>query len=188
MCSEAEARQILEGERATALVEIIEGGWNEYVAEKRVRRPRARANIVWDNMIDLADDKLTPLTGVKVTRDHDNPMWVIDDRLLLRFKKLDREFMTRNVLTKIQRAFNAQQGFVSDLVLLSCGYRLDLANAGIDAISIVKRVNRKVEWTIDLRELAAGVLTPATPILGADEYATDLPKITPAPIEVKDQD
>ena len=63
---------------------------------------------------------------------------------------------------------------------MTCGYVLDRAEAGIERYVVTRPVRRRVEWVIDLRELAAGTLTPVQQVLpgieGADQVAP-LPSI-----------
>jgi hypothetical protein len=169
VCSEAEARSILAKDgRVDRLIEIVEGAWKAHVAEKRARHKRTRASIVWEYMIGEADLQLAGLNGVRRTVVAGTPMWAIDDQLILRFKKHDRERLTRNIPTDLQRTMQSQRpipGLPPEAVHVSCGYMLDLAEAGIEQILTTKRMGGYIEWWIDMHELASGVLAPRTPAL-----------------------
>lgn len=180
MCSEATARRILEGDRAKAIVKIVEGAWEAHLSENRLRTQRTRANIVWDYMVDFAERDLSGLPGVQKLEAHGSPYFTFDDKLILRFKKHNRELSTTNVRTQHQRAIDRQVPFSGfpEAVHVSCGYTLDRAEAGLDQVVVVKHLNGKLEWSIDMRELAAGVLIPTTPILPIDPNPVPLPTIT----------
>ena len=168
MCSEAEARQIIGPGGAAVMIDIVEGAWEAYQDEARRRRPRARANIVWEYMADLAEDLLSPMDGVeRVDLTADTPGFVLRGRLLVRFKKHDKKCRTSNVATRVQTRL-AETGTFDGMPArahVSCGYILDAAEAGIGAIVVSRMIENKVEWWIDLRELAAGQLAPVQPII-----------------------
>jgi hypothetical protein len=179
-CSEAEVRQIIGTEGAEAFIGVISGGWGAYLDERRVRSRRTRANVVWDNMVEVADrDLVAHFDGVHRVDIHGSAAYVLSDRLLLRFKKHDRKMRTSNVLTAVQGAL-WRQGYLDgmpDLAHVTCGYVLDKAEAGIEKFVVVRATarQRKPEWIIDLAELAAGKVTPVQPVLpGIDGQADEV--------------
>jgi len=161
---EGEARQVLAGERAEALVGVIEGAWAAMVAEGRPRRKRTRASIVNDHMALLADERLLPLDGVHKIERCGIPMYVFDERAVVRFKKHDSGLLTSNIPTRHQQALAIQEvmeGLPPEAVYLIAGYQLDRAEADILTVVLTKAIGtHKIEWSIDLRELAAGVVAP----------------------------
>lgn len=185
MLSEGEARKIVGVEGAKRLIEIVEGAWQDHLDEGRRRGLRARASIVWDHMIRRADEALVEgMEGVRRTELQGSAGYVLRERMLLRFKKHSRALATRNYPTRTQIRLNGQ-GFLDgmpQLAHVTCGYILDKVEAGIEKIILVRTVAGQIEWFIDLRELATGVLAPVTPILpslpgsGAAEIAA-LPSI-----------
>lgn len=181
-CSEAEVRQIIGPTGAETLIGIIAGAWQDYVAEGRRRMRRTRAGIVWEHMIEHADrDLLGGFDGVRRVDLPDSAAYVLRERILLRFKKHDRRLRTSNIPTRVQRALARQGHFdgMPDLAHVTCGYVLDAAEAGIEKFVVVRPV-RGDKWSIDLRELASGVVAPLQPIIpgisGAGEDAP-LPSI-----------
>lgn len=185
-CSETEVRQIIGAEGAEALLGVIAGGWKAYVDERRVRSRRTRANVVWDNMIELANRELVDhFDGVRPVELYGSAAYVLNDRLLLRFKKHDRKMRTSNIMTTVQTAL-WRQGYLEgmpDLAHVTCGYVLDKAEAGIEKYVVVRATARmrKPEWFIDLADLAAGNLAPVQPVLpgidGHEEQLAPLPSI-----------
>lgn len=178
-CSEAEARRVIGPDGAATLIEIISGGWQAYLDEGRLRRlRRTRAGIVWEGMIERADDLLGNFDGVRKVNLPESAGYVLCERILLRFKKHDRTMRTTNVPTVVQRVLNRQGHFddMPDLAHVTCGYVLDRAEAGIEKWIVARPVRRRNEWVIDLRDLAAGTLAPVQPILpGLDGSDQDAP-------------
>ena len=182
MVTEAEARKIIGKDGAQTLVEIIEGAWQDHVDEDRRRSPSTRASIVWDYMTQRADgDLVDGFEGVDRIERHERPLYVLQNRLILGFKKHTGEMLTRNYPTASQQALNEQGAFDGlPWPHVSCGYVLDKADAGIDQLLVVRRVGKKVEWFIPLRELADGVIEPLAPILWgptAGDSLAELPSI-----------
>jgi hypothetical protein len=162
---EKQTIEIVRGARAEVLVRIVEEAWADLMP-RMPRRKRTRAVDMWENMINLADEYLVPMEGVHRFERNRIPTYVIDDAVAIRFKKHDDSKLTRNILTGNQRDLVSQRpidGLPPDIVHLPCGYQLDRAQAEIFRIWLSKPIGpRKVEWAIDLRELAAGNEMPAT--------------------------
>lgn len=189
MVTEEFARLTFAGDRALALVAAIESGWAEYTAEGRRRHRRARANVVWDNIVEHAQapGSLGSMAGVLVARVNDTPIFLFDEDIALRFKMFDRENLPRNLRTRVQARIQDSGRLPSmpQRDLLFAGYRLDAAEAEIEKVLLVRVVGGQVEWSLDLRELASGVLIPAKPILpGLPPTLAPLPRISrPASVE-----
>lgn len=168
---EASARTLLLG-LAPKLVEVIEGAWNDYLAEGRLRSRRTRANVIWDSMASRAESELLKFPDVrKVLLPGSLPIYVVQECLALRLKKLTRRLGVSNIPT-LQQAGIAHQLSLEGLppvTFLACGYVLDLAEAGIERIAAVKHLNEQVEWAIDLEDLARGELSPSTPQLPLEQ-------------------
>jgi hypothetical protein len=132
--------------------------------------------IVWDYMIGRADSELAKeFDGIDKVSVEGSAAYALRGRLLLRFKKHDRKMRTRNVATAVQATL-ARQGYLDgmpELAHVTCGYVLDKAEAGIERFVVVRSVPGS-RWSIDLRELAAGVVAPVQPILPGMETAAEL--------------
>jgi hypothetical protein len=167
MCTEAEARQIIGVAAAHQLVGVVEGAWDNFVAEGRPRARRTRANIVWEYMVAAADQRIARLPNVTRVEIYDTPWYVFDGRFALRMKMHSPRLFTGNVDTLHQQGIGRQDPLpgLPDGCRLSCGYTLDRAEAGIERIVITKRVRDRLEWWIDVRGLAGGELEPVAPIL-----------------------
>lgn len=139
--------------------------------------------IVWEYMVARARGDLTDaFDGVRTVDLGGLPAFVLRDRLLVRFKKHDKMLRTSNVQTNAQVVVAVQGYFegMPGLAYVTCGYVLDKAEAGVDKFVIV-RSKAGSRWSIDLRELAAGMLAPSQPILPGFERPEELaplPSIT----------
>jgi hypothetical protein len=189
-CTEAEVRQIVGPDGASALVGIVRGGWKDYLAEERIRTRSGRAMIVWEYMVARASVELADaFDGVRPVNVGGMPAFVLRERILVRFKKHDRMLRTSNVQTKAQTAV-ARQGYfdgMPGLAYVTCGYVLDKAEAGIERCVIV-RSRHGSKWSIDLRELAAGQLAPVQPILPGTEQAHELAPLPSIARRAKDDE
>ena len=185
MITEGEARQIIGVEGAGVLIDVVQGGWDAHLAEQAQRSRRTRANVVWDHMIEQAEGMLAPMDGVRAADHQNTRVYILRERMIMRFKKHDRGLLTRNYPTRAQQSLTAQGHFAAlpDLDHVSCGYVLDAAEAGIERIVVVRRVADYVEWFIDLFDLAAGNLTPVTQLLpGLPGHEADVPQPSIVPI------
>lgn len=173
MLDEAVVRRVIGVEGAEVILSIIEGAWNDHVAEGHLRKPATRASIVWDYMEARAEEAFEHALGVRQVTRHQRAMFVLRDRFLLRFKKHTRELQTHNYPTPSQRQVSSRGSFpeLPDLPTMSCGYFLDRADADIEGFVVVNHIDA---WSIDLRELAAGELKPVRPLLDYADYSEDL--------------
>lgn len=174
--SEAVVRRVIGVEGAQALISIVEGAWQDYLNEDISRYHRStRANIVWDYMARRSDDVLGEMDGVERVERHERPLYVLRERLLLRPKLHTQDSTTRNYATRAQRGA-ARTGLFPeyDYDVISFGYRLDRAEAGIDTLPITSPAEA---WVIDAQDLADGNLEPATPLITGIEE--DLSGIEP---------
>lgn len=182
MCSESEARRVIGPDGALQLVEIIEGGWKEYVKDGRPRRSTPRANVVWDNMMDLAESGFASRDDVRIVPRNQSQAFVLKEKLLLQFKLLDQNFRPRNIQTRTRKRL-AEAGHFddmpADLAVVTCGYRLDATESEIRSIRAVRHVKNTMEWSIDLHELASGVFAPASPIFGDIDVTEATPRALP---------
>ena len=183
MVTEEQVRQIIGVEGAGVLVDVMETAWAAQLAEGKMRSRYARARIMFDYMIERADEVLAPMEGVRRGEHRGNVFYALQERLLLRFKKHSETLRTSNVRTRTQAILAREghfDGMPTPLEHISCGYVLDAAEAGLAQLVAVRRVAGEVEFWIDLRELADGVVVPAAPILpglGPDTSVTPLPSI-----------
>lgn len=183
MCSEAEARSIVGQTGAEQLIEIVRGGWDGYVKEGKPRRPVARASVVWDNMMTLAAGTFAARDDVREVVRGQSSVYVMKDRLALQFKMLDRDLKPRNIQTRARAHLSAVGHFDDmprDLPVVTVGYQLDRSESEIKELLAVRHVANELAWFIDLKELAAGVVAPASPIF--DDLVDSDDNVRPLPV------
>lgn len=178
MLSEAEARQVIGVEGAKVLLDIVEGAWRAYQAEQRPRLRPTVPVIIWDYMNQRAITQLSGMEGVRLIGDDQRPRFVLQEHIIMNFKKHSEELLTRTYPTRAQKILAADGAFEGmEWPYVSCGYTLDAAEADIDQVVVVRRVANRVEWYISVRELASGVLEPTTPIFDGLPGSVPLAKL-----------
>lgn len=159
MLSEAMIRHVVGPDGAKALIDVVQGAWDDYVQEGRLRFHRStRANIVWDYMAQRAVDTFMDADGVECVHREDRPIFVFRGLFAMRPKMHDRSGLTRNYPTSSQLAL-ADTGLFGDMETpqATFGYVLDAAEAGVAQCVIASPLDT---WIIDLDELASGDVAP----------------------------
>lgn len=159
MLSEAMIRHVVGPEGAKALIDVVQGAWDDYVQEGKLRFHRStRANIVWDYMAQRSVEVFTDAEGVECVPREDRPIFVFRGLFAMRPKMHDRAGSTRNYPTSSQLAL-ADTGLLGDMPMpqATFGYILDAAEAGVAQCVIASPLD---DWIIDLDDLAAGDVSP----------------------------
>jgi len=149
-----------------AFRKIIEESWNTW-AELGQKAPQlkaplsahCRARFIYDHIVFRARAHFDGKKGVKIHEKHGFLILNIDDKLTIRFKKLDDKRRTSNIPTRQQVLFSMQlemPGMPSASRLVA-GYQLDQLQLSIKEIAITCPVGRKVEWFISISESAPNV-------------------------------
>ena len=141
------------------LQECITGGWDawhrDYGHRHHVLCSRTRASIVYDEIRHLAEKKFTDCEGTRVIPKRGFFLLYIGDEIVLRFKKLDKRGLTRNLPTRQQRLFEAQRSIKGILpgTYLNAGYQLDDLQQLIHRTMVSCQHQRSIQWTIELSEI-----------------------------------
>ncbi len=125
---------------------------------------------------DLAVTNLSSLeafAGVRTAIVNGQHFWIIEETYAIRVKKLRSGFLSTNHHSAQQELISRQQpldGLVQELVYVTAGTVYSDHTGLPEQRAVVKyRVGpmkkQRVEWTVDLDELAAGGMQPSTPIL-----------------------
>jgi hypothetical protein len=159
----------------------IEPAWNDYFtkysAEVRVvHTPRTRANIIHDHMVYRAWREFDGKPGVRVVRARGYVLLLIQNRALIRFKKLGKDGKARNYPTRSALTFAGNllpmEGLPEEAARYNAGYVLNKLQTGIKDILISFQIGREVEYVLNIWfEPKAGMLT--------------FPEITTPPIETE---
>lgn len=143
------------------LLGCVDEGWKQYSETLPFRlpliSPRGQANAVHEFMAEEARRRLGALDGVHIDESTDNRFLInVRNRLLLRFKKLDKKLRTSNYPTQTALDFDAQREIdgLPECARLTIGYQLDRMRRNILGTYVVFGVSREPEWYYDLRDPA----------------------------------
>jgi hypothetical protein len=158
------------------LYDIVTGAWQDWLKCSefgRTRFSRTRANIVWERMIDRAYQVFSGDKRIDFIERNNTVFFVVDNRILFRFKKGDFSGLSHNYPTQTAIDFNDHDILLFDDVDLSrveIGYVLDKSEIQIETVSIVARNDLKVLWSHEI--LPQGIVIEA-PIPSATKTPTE---------------
>ena len=148
----AETQNILQPPRISALASALRNSvntWNSAFASAQMVLDRsARAMIInqyWYSFANLAlGDDPRVMSGI----DQLQRFLVIDERIILRFKLIDRNSDSRNYPTKRATQLRLQFPFegLPESEWLEFGYRLDLTGTVIQDAFVLLRVGTRIVW------------------------------------------
>lgn len=163
--SEDEARELFKDHAAT-IVEMALDAWGDWMAfphRATWQCRRSRANFVWEQLTQRANVYFQDDPRVVPLRRHESFLYLMDDRVVFRFKKSDETGMTSNIPTQEQLALaDPQQDLagLDDVARVAIVYTLNKLETAIADVAVVARDNGSIEWKFSLRELADVVAMP----------------------------
>jgi hypothetical protein len=134
----------------------IQHGWDEwnafYAQKHHVLDPRARAAIVFAEIVALAEHKFCDLEGVSFKRRQNSFLLFIGDDIIIRFKKIRKNGACSSIDTRQQMLFSAQMNLpgIETGTILHAGYALDDLQREIARKLVVCQFKNQVLWTISL--------------------------------------
>ncbi len=143
---------------------ICEESWREWQQLPNIPdyRDRTRANVVNDLMVKIARREFADVHGARFidVNEKSFSMLLLDDKLLIRFKKFDDRRMPRNYPTQHAQEFNLQMRLpeVPSATRVFCGYRLNPLETEILDVSITCTNGKRPAWYIDLERSEAAVV------------------------------
>ncbi len=138
----------------------LDGGWKAWHAHYKPRHPildaRARAAIVYCEIIALAKELFTNDADVKIVKRGLTYLIYVGDHIILRFKK-SRNGKPSNIRTGQQVLFQ-QQTFETMFpsTLVSACYELDNLEQTIESLIVIAQMNGKSVWSLDISIGEAG--------------------------------
>jgi hypothetical protein len=144
------------------LVGCVRGGVDDYfdLYVPRLRAahsPRTRANIIRDHIIERMVGTFSDVGGVNIIRNASKGRYTllsVQGRALNRFKYLGRRKRSKNVRTKLARAFTDNQvvieGFPPQATRFDIGYTWNFLQTAVQSVSISCPTPTGVEYVIDL--------------------------------------
>jgi hypothetical protein len=138
----------------------------------------ARATITFWQIVDVAEARFRELDGVSVSHNRGFLTILINDKIELRFKKLDKRMQSRNFPTRRQVVYQLQLRLVGmdEPTRATAGYQLNLDGTLKDVLVVCPRGNR-IEWSFSIPVDGESIIAhPEVQIPPSDE---DKPKVRP---------
>jgi hypothetical protein len=151
--SQAAAEELLQP-FATELVGIVHDAWADWLANPiapNMQNKRVRADVVWNQMVTHAKNRLDGQAGVRVKSMAPWDGVMIGDKIFLRLKKADDRLFSRNYPTQSAMAFVDQdQDLFEGIARADLVYVLDESETEIEHVAVVQRHKNSIAWVVDL--------------------------------------
>ena len=146
----------------SALVECVLGAVDDYFTQyaprlRAAHSPRTRANIIRDHIIERMIATFSEMGGVNIVRNATKGRYTllsVQGRALNRFKYLGPRKRSKNVRTKLARAFTNNQavieGFPPEATRFDIGYTWNFLQTAVQSVSISCPTPTGVEYVIEL--------------------------------------
>lgn len=146
------------------IVASVLGAWDDWLASPHVgvwRCKRSRANFVWEQIIERAHLAFDGSLGVHIIDGQETFKFLVDDRVLFRFKKGDEAGVTANIPTQLALAFHDHEQDLLGLPQVhrvEVVYQLNQLETEIVDVIVVARDEDVVVWSYSLLDSAEGVV------------------------------
>lgn len=167
MIQQDDAVEALGTVRLAILRECLDAAWEAFEATIRpvlpLCSPVGMANILRELIIQQVRERFVGILGVNI-RDHNvvggRFLAEIDQKMILSFKKLTKDFQTTNNATKTSCAFDKQELGIEgmpDLPRITVGYQLGHYGTSIAGIYLAFVVGEECIWHHDLQTGAGSI-------------------------------
>lgn len=145
------------------LVDIVQEAWRRWRKHDFAARwrKRGRANFLWEEMVDLAQIRFQPGSGVVAIEKGETVSFVVNQQVLFRFKKGDETGVSSNVRTAQAVAFHDHGQVMLDMPQVSrveLVYQLNQLETAVLDIMIVARQGKAVLWKHSLLQAQSQVI------------------------------
>ena len=160
------------------IVTAVLGAWKDWLASPHVgtwRCKRSRANFVWEQIIERAHIAFDGLPGVHILGGQETFKFLVEDRVLFRFKKGDDTGLTANVPTQLALAFHDHdQNLLGlhEVYRVEVVYKLNRLETQVVDVIVVARDEDKVAWSFNLLDITKDVVS--LPILPSSDVTLTL--------------
>ncbi|MBI3568918.1 MAG: hypothetical protein HY084_12035 [Gemmatimonadetes bacterium] len=139
--------------------------WLKIPPVERVALHHARtyANVIWALFRDEAIARLGAHPNIRLTHRHNTLGIIAHDRLMLRFKRVNRRGKSRNFPTLTNLAFYSQleiPGIPASCPRAEIGWREDALRLGLEALEIVMRDGATLAWRYSILDQGGASVTP----------------------------
>jgi len=156
------------------IVTAVLGAWDDWLASPHVsvwRCKRSRANFVWEQIIERASLAFDGSPGARIIHGQETFKFLVEDRVLFRFKKGDEAGLTANVPTQLALAFHDHEQDLFGLPevhRVEVVYQLNRLETEIVDVIVVARHEDVVVWSYSLLESAERVVPLPMPAPGGE--------------------
>jgi len=161
--------------------ECMDAAWETYRTKYAefsvIHHPRTRANIVYDHIIANLRTRLDRVGGVRFVEQRGLIALLVEGQLLLKFKKLTKGRLSRNIPTRQSRTFALQlplPGLPGALANLVVGYQLNELQTDIAGIHVTCPTLDSLAWGFEIPR-SPGADVVSMPVEPADAGPQELP-------------
>lgn len=143
---------------------IVIGGWDDWLGSPQSAiwdNRRCRANFVWAQMIHRARLEFDGHNSVYILDSHGTVSFIVEDRVLFRFKKGNEHGLSANYPTQLALAFHdhAQNLFgLPNIQRVEVVYQLNMLETEVTDIVVVGRNGPDIAWTYSLMDQGAEIV------------------------------
>lgn len=151
------------------IVSAIYGAWSDWCEspyKSTWRYNRSRATFVWEQIIHRVLENFAAHPDVSAREEHETLKFLVQDRVLFRFKKADEEGYSSNILTQLELTFRDQAQElpgIPGVQRVEVVYKLDADGEQIADICVVARDNDTILWEYSLLKTEAAQTPPPIP-------------------------
>src|SRR6056297_1577189 len=180
--SEATVRPILNEVRVPIVAAIYEA-WEDWLASDRNgvwRYKRSRANFVWEQIIERANNALLDHADVHVIDGHETMKFLVRGSVLFRFKKADETGRSSNVATQLALAFHDHEQDLfglPEVQRVEVVYKLNRLETQIDDICVVARNGDQIAWEYSLLDAGEAAVPLPLPEAKPERPAASIVKL-----------
>jgi len=180
--SETTVRPILD-EIREQVVSAIREAWEDWLASDFNgvwRCKRSRANFVWEQIIERANNALLDHDAVHVIDGHETMKFLVRDIVLFRFKKADETGRSSNVATQLALAFHDHEQDLfglPEVQRVEVVYKLNRLETQIDDICVVARNGDQIAWEYSLLDAGEAAVPLPLPEAKPERSAASIVKL-----------
>lgn len=177
MLSETDAKEILSPYHQE-IADIVLSAWNKWLIAKKFLAPNAyprdRASTVYSFFKEEAVDRFCGNPNVSILLGDQNFRLLFEDRIVIRFKKVDGNYNSRNIPTQMSLQFDRQETIpgLPERTNLKVGYRLDSSETQIEEVVVIYPTSENsLAWCygVDSSQESSLLEIPLTPSPAQDE-------------------
>lgn len=165
--NQTRVREILE-KRHPAFVNVVLGAWTRWLnnPERSQLYRRSQSCLIHNYMMLDAIPNLPKDAGIKAVSRYETAVFLVDDELIVRFKKGDDKGLSSNIGTQAAIAFNdpnenlALFAELPDLGRVDIAYQPNELGTKIQDVLVVARDDSRVLWSYSIHQVAEGTDDP----------------------------